>query len=87
MLPLLLSASIFGLVHTEFVEPGTDGKDVWFKATAAYGVLYGILYVVSGHQLLAPVCAHAGINFGLCMRDWKRMRATPDAILRDTFEE
>ena len=62
-----------------------DTKAFWFRATAAYGALYSSLYVLSGHRLLAPVCAHAGLNIGLCLRDWGRMRRTPPALLRRVF--
>ena len=107
-LPLLASAALFGLVHAEFVEGSgaeadaaptsaggvQDTKAFWFRATAAYGALYSSLFVLSGHRLLAPVCAHAGLNVGLCLRDWGRMRRTPGGALlrlfgagrgRDTF--
>ena len=108
-LPLIVSAALFGLVHTEFVEgagapsesdaqgsdaavaspPSPSGvqdtKEFWFRVTALYGALYSLLYTVTGHRLLAPVCAHAGLNVGLCLRDWGRMRRTPAATLQSTF--
>ena len=124
--PLLVSAALFGLVHTEFVgdAPPSSGatntgsgdgggcgdsssdrhsrsvaaasgavvssvedtKSYWFRVTAAYGALYSALYVATGHRLIAPVCAHAGLNVGLCLRDWARMRATPEAELRRIFD-
>ena len=37
------------------------------------------------HRVLAPVCCHAGLNVGLCARDWGRMRRTPANVLRRTF--
>ena len=138
-LPLLASAALFGLVHTEFVEDKpvhdapvhdapvhdapahdapvhdapvhndaaaslaaptashrtphfaapsvADTKAEWFRITAAYGALYSLLYVASGHRVLAPVCAHAGLNVGLCMRDWRRMRRTPETVLAQTFAQ
>ena len=66
-LPLLLSSALFGLVHAEFVNeppPGTapsefngvgETKAAWFWSTATYGLAYGSLYVVSGHQVLSAV--------------------------------
>ena len=62
-----------------------DTKEFWFRVTALYGALYSLLFTVSGHRLLAPVCAHAGLNVGLCLRDWGRMRRTPAATLQRTF--
>lgn len=109
--PLVASAALFGLVHTEFIQdapPGAsrdDGtlqvegggggsggsgdveetKAFWFRTTAAYGALYSILYIATGHRLLAPLCAHAGLNIGLCLRDWERMRVTPTSELERIF--
>jgi len=97
VLPLMLSSALFGLVHAEFVNeapPGTapsefngvaETKAAWFWSTATYGLAYGSLYVVSGHQVLAPAFCHAGINVGLCMRDWRRMRNTPEGALQRMF--
>ena len=51
----------------------------------AYGVLYSLLYVGTGHRLLAPACCHAGLNVGLSLRDWKRMRATDASKLKRVF--
>ena len=62
-----------------------DTKAYWFRATAAYGVLYSLLYVGTGHRLLAPACCHAGLNVGLSLRDWKRMRATDASKLKRVF--
>ena len=98
-LPLLVSAVLFGLVHAEFVEGAGEGagagasnadgvedsKSYWFRVTAAYSVLYSALYVVSGHRVLAPVFCHAGLNVGLCVRDWKRMRRSPAGMLERVF--
>ena len=110
--PLVLSAALFGLVHTEFVQDAVpagdsaqqagvvacadpsvptepevvESKAYWFRVTAAYGAAYSLLYVVTGHRLLAPVCAHAGLNIGLCLRDWARMRMTPALELQRMFE-
>ena len=73
-LPMLVSAAVFGLVHAEFVQedaPGAadanadgvvDTKGYWFRVTALYSLLYSALYVATGHRLLAPTCAHAGLN-------------------------
>ena len=81
-----------GAAAVEAVEEGSwqgggveDTKAFWFRVTALYGALYSALYVVSGHRLLAPVCTHAGINLGLCVRDWQRMRRTPDDVLARVF--
>jgi ribosomal protein S18 acetylase RimI-like enzyme/membrane protease YdiL (CAAX protease family) len=63
-----------------------DDKAYWFRVTGAYGALYSALYVLSGHRLLAPTFAHAGMNVGLCLRDWRRMRQTPAEVLRRTFD-
>ena len=84
---LLMASAVFGLVHTEFVQDGTPGetKEQWFREATTYGLLYGLLFLVSGDRLLAPVCAHAGINVGLCVRDWRRMRRTDAAMLRQVF--
>ena len=68
-------------------QQAKETRAEWFRVTAAYGALYGLLYAASGHQVLAPTCAHAGINFGLCMRDWRRMQATPLDVLEATFAE
>jgi membrane protease YdiL (CAAX protease family) len=98
-LPLCASSALFGLVHTEFVEAAppevgasldggaapVDSKGDWFRVTASYGALYGLLYAVSGHHVVAPAFAHAGINLGICMRDWRRLRRTPEVELRETF--
>ena len=101
-LPLVVSAALFGLVHTEFVQElppgeeapiGTQGlppeetKARWFRVAAAYGALYSLLYVLSGHRLLAPACAHAGLNVGQCLQDWAKMRVTPEDELQRIFEE
>ena len=62
----LIAAALFGLVHTEFVEEGaadaTGGKGRWFRVTAAYGLAYSVLYSLSGHRLMAPLTAHAGVK-------------------------
>jgi hypothetical protein len=50
-----------------------------------YSVLYSTLFVATGHGLLAPVCCHGGLNVGLCVRDWGRMRRTPAGALRRAF--
>ena len=116
-IPLLVSAALFGLVHTEFVQepppegaegrggngaanapqepetgaplqpgqPVEESKAYWFRVTALYGVLYSLLYVVSGHRLLASTACHAGLNVGQALRDWEKMRATPDAELQRIF--
>ena len=94
VVPLLLASALFGLVHTEFVdaldskqgEDAAETKARWFWESASYGALYGLLYVGTGHRILAPLCTHAGLNVGLCLRDWRRMRATPEAELRRMFE-
>ena len=109
-IPLLVSAALFGLVHTEFVQdapPSADGdagaaadvlanaseqqiqetKAYWFRATALYGALYSLLYVISGHRLLAPIFCHAGLNVGQALRDWGRMRITPEAELQRIFAQ
>ena len=109
-IPLLVSAALFGLVHTEFVQdapPSADGdagaapdvlanaseqqiqetKAYWFRATALYGALYSLLYVISGHRLLAPLFCHAGLNVGQALRDWGRMRITPEAELQRIFAQ
>jgi len=93
--PLVFAAAIFGLVHTEFVpeevaEPSGDGassdsKLRWFLITGSYGALYGLLFVLCGHTLQAPICMHAGINIGLCLRDWQRMQNTPSGTLEAMF--
>ena len=62
-----------------------DSKAFWFRTTAAYGALYSALFVLSGHRLLVPTCTHAGLNVGLCLRDWGRMRRTPAEALRRTL--
>ena len=84
---LLLASALFGIVHTEFVQDGTPGetKEEWFREASAYGLVYGLLFLASDHRLLAPVCAHGGINVGLCVRDWRRMRRTDAAALRQAF--
>jgi len=100
-LALVVGAVLFGLVHTEFVgdasamadataageEGGSaaDEKAEWFRVTATYGALYGLLHSLSGHRLAAPICAHAGFNIGLCVRDWGRMRRTGDEELTRIF--
>ena len=74
--------------HLRAAVDGSDEQDSkarWFAVTAAYGLAYGALYAATGHRLVAPVCAHAGLNIGLCARDWQRMRNTPAAKLRATF--
>ena len=76
LLALVAASSLFGLVHTEFDGIAGDEKGRWFRTTAGYGLLYGLLYTMSG-RLAAPVFAHAGYNIGLCVRDWRRMRRTP----------
>lgn len=63
-----------------------DTKAFWFRVTALYGALYGALYIATGHRLLAPVFAHTGLNVGLCMRDWQRMRRTPEEVLTCVFD-
>jgi len=89
---LIASSALFGLVHTEFVQESTmsgskyDSKEAWFRETAKYGALYGLLCAITDHQLLAPVCAHAGMNIGLCLRDWQRLRRTDVDDLRELFE-
>jgi len=85
-LAALASAALFGLVHTEFAE-SKDDKERWFRVTASYGMAYSLLYTLSGHCLLAPMAAHAGMNIGLCVRDWRRMRATPGADLKRIFAQ
>ena len=64
-----------------------DTKEYWFRVTALYGALYSLLYIVAGHRLLAPACAHAGLNVGLCVRDWGRMRSTPYDELKRVFAD
>jgi len=65
----------------------TDLKAEWFRVTAGYGALYGSLHVLSGHRLAAPICAHAGLNVALCIRDWQRMQRTPANELQNIFGE
>ena len=92
LVALVVSAGLFGAVHMEFVAPadaargnGDETRADWFKATAAYGVLYSALFLATGHRVIAPTCAHAGMNIGLCLRDWSKMRQTPQATLEATF--
>lgn len=82
---LAFASAAFGAVHTEFVE-GDGDKARWFVETGAYGVAYGTLALLT-HQLLAPVAMHATLNVGLCMRDWRRMKNTPQQELERVFEE
>jgi membrane protease YdiL (CAAX protease family) len=85
LLALVAASSLFGLVHTEFDGMAGDEKGRWFRTTAGYGLLYGLLYTMSG-RLAAPVFAHAGYNIGLCVRDWRRMRRTPVDELKQIFD-
>mmetsp|Transcript_73819 Transcript_73819/g.123321 ORF Transcript_73819/g.123321 Transcript_73819/m.123321 type:complete len:527 (-) Transcript_73819:305-1885(-) len=96
--PIILASALFGFVHTEFSATDTTAdttasrvEDVeqkrWFVVTAAYGAAYGLLHAVTGHRLLAPICMHAGLNTGLCLRDWQRMRKTSSSDLRAIFNE
>ena len=85
LLALVAASSLFGLVHTEFDGIAGDEKGRWFRTTAGYGLLYGLLYTMSG-RLAAPVFAHAGYNIGLCVRDWRRMRRTPVDELKRIFD-
>lgn len=59
----------------------------WFWTTAAYGGVFGSLYAATGHRLIAPIVAHASLNIGMCMRDWRRMRRTPLPILQRMFAQ
>ena len=90
-LPLAVAAAVFGLVHTEFVDTvdgdGDDSKLRWFAITGAYGAVYGLLFAVTGHRLIAPVAAHGGLNLGLCARDWRRMRESSQEELERIFGE
>ena len=90
-LPLAVAAAVFGLVHTEFVDAvdgdGDDSKLRWFAITGAYGAVYGLLFAVTGHRLIAPVAAHGGLNLGLCARDWRRMRESSQEELERIFGE
>lgn len=87
---LLIASAVFGLVHIDFVlrnkdtsggddgagAAGAAGDDAWtwFIATARYGALYGALFTLSGHRVIAPACAHAALNTGITLRDWRAMR-------------
>ena len=87
---LLIASAVFGLVHIDFVlrnkdtsggddgagAAGAAGDDArtWFIVTARYGALYGALFTLSGHRVIAPACAHAALNTGITLRDWRAMR-------------
>ncbi len=57
-LGLFASALIFGLLH---VAPGELSVG-WMLWASVMGVVFGLLYLASG-SLLAPILAHAAINY------------------------
>jgi membrane protease YdiL (CAAX protease family)/GNAT superfamily N-acetyltransferase len=77
-----LASLLFGAVHAAWVDDmeGTakeksETRAVWFREAAASSLLFGTLFAVSGHRLLAPVACHALINtVPLCWRESQRLR-------------
>lgn len=56
-LAVLLSSLAFGLVHV----PGSRALIPWTLTACVMGVVFGLLYVITG-EVLAPIAAHAVIN-------------------------
>ena len=53
----------------------------------AWGLLYGFVFVLSGHNLAAPIATHASQNTWWCLEDARAMGRTQTAVLRGLFEE
>jgi len=68
-------------------EGVADDRNTWFRVTATYGALYGLLFATCDHRLAAPILAHGLYNSGLCVRDWQRMRRTPAVELDELFAQ
>ena len=98
---LVFASAVFGAVHTEWAAgpsfgadaspatapsggPPADSKADWFLQTGAYGAAFGLLTLLT-HNVLASVAMHATLNAGLCARDWRRMRNTPESELARIF--
>lgn len=71
LLALALSSAFFGLVHSAWVEEAgaaADASDaaaarrIWFRETASASLIFGVLFAVANHRLLAPIACHALVN-------------------------
>ena len=56
---VLASSLIFGALH---ISPSRDAQLPWMLWATLMGVVFGLLFVASG-SLLAPLFAHAAINY------------------------
>ena len=77
---LVFASALFGAVHALWVADGAEDGDggggdklEWFLETGAWGLLYGSVFVLGGHNLAAPLLAHAAQNTWWCCEDARAM--------------
>lgn len=91
---LVFASALFGAVHALWVADGAEDGDggggdklEWFLETGAWGLLYGSVFVLGGHNLAAPLLAHAAQNTWWCCEDARAMGRAPAPVLRGLFED
>ncbi len=63
---------------------GSAGE--WFLETGAWGVVFGCVFLGSGHRLLAPIAAHAAQNVWYGLEDASAMARAPPTALAELFD-
>lgn len=73
------------LADSEVSQVTGGSKFEWFIETGLWGLLYGSTFVAAGHNILAPVFAHASQNVWWCLEDAVVMGKAPPEVLEDLF--
>lgn len=83
---LVASTALFAFAHADWAEDNDELKLNWLKETAPFGLVFGLLFLLQGDRLLAPLLAHAGLNTYWSAIDANKLKRVQDRqALADIF--
>ena len=90
---LVFASALFGAAHVPWDDISEGEADanaarlVWFLETGAWGLLYGVVFVGSDYNLLAPLGCHTAQNVWWCSEDLQTFGAATDSEIFEMLRE